>query len=136
MFDSLRLDSGAKHIQQSHKPLLTLRALERFHQMADVNRILDVQSKAGAIEPLGIPNTYIEGVRLLQEEVHGKPSELGRFKLHLPFDEQCATPPSDPEESPLLDSDQSPDIEEDEISSASTEGSMSGSSMDEDMTYN
>ncbi|KAA1070075.1 hypothetical protein PGTUg99_002283 [Puccinia graminis f. sp. tritici] len=125
MFDSLRLDSGAKHIQQSHKPLLTLRGLERFQQMAQSNGILTINSSSGAPAPVEIKNTYIQGLILLQEEISTKANELGRFTMHLPFDEQCESYPSDPEDQaePKGEPNKSPSIRS---------GSPSQYSMDED----
>ncbi|KAA1093617.1 hypothetical protein PGTUg99_008854 [Puccinia graminis f. sp. tritici] len=97
MFHSLRTDSGVKHIQQSHTALLKHRSLERFAQMAQNNDILHVQGKdRGTISTKSIPDTYLQGLKCLQEEVIGKKVELGRFTLHLPlYDDQENIPLSE-----------------------------------------
>ncbi|KNF04588.1 hypothetical protein PSHT_16054 [Puccinia striiformis] len=41
MFKSLRRESGGKHVQQSHKVYLKIRALQRFDQMARDSDLLD-----------------------------------------------------------------------------------------------
>ncbi|KAI7937309.1 hypothetical protein MJO29_014624, partial [Puccinia striiformis f. sp. tritici] len=96
MFKSLRIDSGGKHYQQSHKTSLNMRALERFNQMANDKHILGhdnedkTQSKPNGLKITRVPDTYIEGIRCLMAQVCGKANELGRFLMHLPFynDEQ------------------------------------------------
>ncbi|KAI7937710.1 hypothetical protein MJO29_015025 [Puccinia striiformis f. sp. tritici] len=101
MFHSLRQDSGAKHVPQSHKSLLKMRALERFAQMAQTNDILHVQKKKkrAGTEIKAIPNTYLEGIKQLQDEISRKPQELGRFTMHMPFyDDQDRLPLIDEED--------------------------------------
>ncbi|POW11554.1 hypothetical protein PSHT_08425 [Puccinia striiformis] len=101
MFHSLRQDSGAKHVPQSHKSLLKMRALERFAQMAQTNDILHVQKKKkrAGTEVKAIPNTYLEGIKQLQDEISRKPQELGRFTMHMPFyDDQDRLPLIDEED--------------------------------------
>ncbi|KAA1073529.1 hypothetical protein PGT21_014766 [Puccinia graminis f. sp. tritici] len=68
--------------------------------MAHSNGILTMNSSHGATAPVEIKNTYIQGIISLQEELATKENELGRFTMHLPFDEQCETYPSDPEDQP------------------------------------
>ncbi|KAH9465232.1 hypothetical protein Pst134EA_013124 [Puccinia striiformis f. sp. tritici] len=101
MFHSLRQDSGAKHVPQSHKSLLKMRALERFAQMAQTNDILHVQKKKkrAGTEVKAIPNTYLEGIKQLQDEISRKPQELGCFTMHMPFyDDQDRLPLIDEED--------------------------------------
>ncbi|POW21434.1 hypothetical protein PSHT_02480 [Puccinia striiformis] len=91
---NIPLESGAKHIPQSHKSVLKLRALERFAQMAQTNNILHVQSKKRPqTEAKATPDTYSEGFKCLQAAIANDPSELGRFTLHLPiYDDQEGIP--------------------------------------------
>ncbi|OAV86711.1 hypothetical protein PTTG_29762 [Puccinia triticina 1-1 BBBD Race 1] len=96
MFDSLRIDSGAKHIQQSHKIVLTLCALETFNQMATSKDILN----SNPVEILTCKvklqvDTYLDGLKILQAELKNNESELHRFTMHLPFDEQVPEPESE-----------------------------------------
>ncbi|KAA1075906.1 hypothetical protein PGTUg99_027163 [Puccinia graminis f. sp. tritici] len=51
MFQSLRKDTGGRHVQQSHRLMLKIRALERFTQMAQDNDILD---EIGSARGIGI----------------------------------------------------------------------------------
>ncbi|KAA1074367.1 hypothetical protein PGT21_002864 [Puccinia graminis f. sp. tritici] len=86
MFKSLRRDSGGRHVQQSYKVYLKIRALERFTQMAcDKDIIDDKHSPMSNTKEIWLLDTYLEGIKCLQREIRGKPSELGRFLLHLPL---------------------------------------------------
>ncbi|EFP91832.2 uncharacterized protein PGTG_18026 [Puccinia graminis f. sp. tritici CRL 75-36-700-3] len=93
MFDSLRTDSGSKHIQQSHQVVLTMRALERFQQMAASRDILGT-ANPDELAPSTIlrTDTYLDGINMMKAELKAKPNELARFKMHLPFDEQAPSP--------------------------------------------
>ncbi|POW03187.1 hypothetical protein PSHT_11758 [Puccinia striiformis] len=110
MFKSLRSKSGGKHFQQSHKTYLKVRALQRFDQMARDNDILaqvDVdpddqvaQNKSKQLTKM--PDTYLQGIKCLLAEVSGKPTELGRFLMHLPiYIDQDGVPGSDDDEEML-----------------------------------
>jgi hypothetical protein len=93
MFDSLRTDSGSKHIQQSHQVVLTMQALERFQQMAASRDILGT-ANPDELAPSTIlrTDTYLDGINMMKAELKAKPNELARFKMHLPFDEQAPSP--------------------------------------------
>ncbi|POV95267.1 hypothetical protein PSTT_16342 [Puccinia striiformis] len=74
MFKSLRINSGGKHFQQSHKASLNMRALERFNQMANDKNILghkgdnDSQPKTNGAKVHSVPDTYLEGIRCLMAQ--------------------------------------------------------------------
>ncbi|KAH9468225.1 hypothetical protein Pst134EA_011854 [Puccinia striiformis f. sp. tritici] len=114
MFQSLRIDSGGKHFQQSHKTYLHMRALERFNQMAQDNAILDDQAVSGVDvattvlkkkgqKPPQALDTYLRGIQCLQSE-YGKNDGLGRFLLHFPlYEDQDTMPVHNDETNKLLD---------------------------------
>ncbi|KNE87972.1 hypothetical protein PSTG_18634 [Puccinia striiformis f. sp. tritici PST-78] len=114
MFQSLRIDSGGKHFQQSHKTYLHMRALERFNQMAQDNAILDDQAVSGVDvattvlkkkgqKPPQALDIYLRGIQCLQSE-YGKNDGLGRFLLHFPlYEDQDTMPVHNDETNKLLD---------------------------------
>ncbi|KAA1115001.1 hypothetical protein PGT21_029101 [Puccinia graminis f. sp. tritici] len=104
MFRSLRRDSGGRYVQQTHKHILNLRSLERFTQMAQDNDILDDLPLKSPLSIPIMPDTYLDGIQCLKKEIRGKPSELGRFLLHLPlFLDQDNIEISDDEEDMIID---------------------------------
>ncbi|KAH9452210.1 hypothetical protein MJO29_008788 [Puccinia striiformis f. sp. tritici] len=93
MFKSLRRESEGKHVQQSHKVYLKIRALQRFDQMARDSDLLDQNkidpdnqtAKNKRDKMAKMQDTYLEGIKCLFAEVRSKPTELGRFLMHLPY---------------------------------------------------
>ncbi|KAA1063888.1 hypothetical protein PGTUg99_010119 [Puccinia graminis f. sp. tritici] len=112
MFHSLRLESGAKYIQQSHNSDLKMRALERFAEMAMSNDILLVNGKKrDKTVTLSIPDTYLEGIKCLQAEISGKELEVARFLFHLPIYDDLDNVPINEEE---VDMEEAVDVHNDE----------------------
>ncbi|KAA1139301.1 hypothetical protein PGTUg99_037687 [Puccinia graminis f. sp. tritici] len=104
MFRSLRRDSGGRYVQQTHKQILKLQSLERFTQMAQDNDILDHRGIDKVLGDKSMLDTYLDGLKCLQNEIRGKPSELGRFLLHVPlFTDQDNIEVSDDEEDMIID---------------------------------
>ncbi|KAI7947742.1 hypothetical protein MJO28_004086 [Puccinia striiformis f. sp. tritici] len=108
MFRSLRIDSGARYVQQSHKNCLKIRALERFQQMAVDHDILGLQEQPDLARQkltkqkpqiARYVDTYLDGIKRLKSEIRGKVTELGRFLLHIPlYEEHISRPDSETEE--------------------------------------
>ena len=83
MFNSLRLDSGAKIVHQSHKSKLSTRALHIFSQMANNNNILDSEKKTCSPNATCLTNSLLGGIEELQKQITLKDKHLDQFKMHL-----------------------------------------------------
>jgi hypothetical protein len=72
--------------------------------MAQDNNILDDLPLKSPLSIPIMPDTYLDGLQCLKKEIRGKPSELGRFLLHLPlFLDQDNIEISDDEEDMIID---------------------------------
>jgi hypothetical protein len=71
--------------------------------MAIDNDILDHLEIINSTPP-PVVDTYLDGIQCLKNEIRGKPSELGRFLLHLPlYSDQDNAEFSDADEDLIID---------------------------------
>jgi hypothetical protein len=83
MFHSLKIDSGAALIHQSHKNKLDQRSLSMFMQMSNNRDILNLMANE-PIRPIArVENTYLTGFAKFKKTIRTTDPQLSKFKKHL-----------------------------------------------------
>ncbi|KAI7949243.1 hypothetical protein MJO28_008064 [Puccinia striiformis f. sp. tritici] len=83
MFQSLKLDCGAKLVHQSHKNKLPQQSLVMFAGMGTTQDILAQNPKKANKDTVKVTNTYLLGIKKIRTTIRTTDPELKKFKKHL-----------------------------------------------------